>query len=443
MRIAASCNDLVPGTSSGGLPTARSGEDTCNDPYRRRLAEDYDKVSPMETNNHEGGSPGRASQILLQMMSQMSEQMQALRAEREADREETRADREETRVHIRALQSAIATPTQTPQPAPQPDIIRPELRRSHSPENIITKRKPTLPDPPKFDGTRRKFRPWYLEMRAKLTLDSGVFTNDQERFAYVYARLEGTAQNMAAAYFEQGAISNTQSASQFLDYLNRRYGDPNAKARAQDRLRSLRQRPDESFATFLPKFEKELADSGGGSWNDEVQINYLDGALNSQFRDKLISVTGIPTDFNSYTELLLTISSRMDSQRHQDRYPNPTREKYKREPYHYKPDQEHYHKHADSDNMDWEPTKVSKSTSQRNNGQSHQRRSAPECYACGRLGHIARYCKNPNRDRREPKPETRVARSKPREESEKKVYVDRQCDPDSPQESNSDESGNE
>ncbi|XP_044724102.1 reverse transcriptase (RNA-dependent DNA polymerase) domain-containing protein [Hirsutella rhossiliensis] len=48
----------------------------------------------------------------------------------------------------------------------------------------------------------------------------------------------------------------------FLDYLNRRYGDPNAKARALDRLRSLKQKPDESFASFFPKFEKELADSG-------------------------------------------------------------------------------------------------------------------------------------------------------------------------------------
>ncbi|CEJ95269.1 hypothetical protein VHEMI10758 [[Torrubiella] hemipterigena] len=163
-------------------------------------------------------------------------------------------------------------------------------------------------------------------MRAKLTLDYAVFINDQERFVYVYARLEGTAQNMAAAYFEQGVISQTQTADQFLDYLNRRYGDPNAKARAQDRLRSLRQKPDESFATFLPKFEKELADSGGGSWNNEVQINYLEGALNNRLRDKLISVIGIPTDFNSYTELLLTISSRMDSQRQQYHYyPNQPR----------------------------------------------------------------------------------------------------------------------
>ncbi|KAM4061948.1 reverse transcriptase (RNA-dependent DNA polymerase) [Hirsutella rhossiliensis] len=85
----------------------------------------------------------------------------------------------------------------------------------------------------------------------------------------------------------------------FLDYLNRRYGDPNAKARALDRLRSLKQKPDESFASFFPKFEKELADSGGGEWADVVQINYLEGAINNRLKSSLVSaIASISTNDN-------------------------------------------------------------------------------------------------------------------------------------------------
>lgn len=89
---------------------------------------------------------------------------------------------------------------------------------------------------------------------------------------------------MAAAYHEQGGADGARSPEHCLDYLNWRYGDPNAKSRAMERLRASKQKPNESFATFFPKFEKELADSGGGAWDDAVQINYLEGArLSSTF----------------------------------------------------------------------------------------------------------------------------------------------------------------
>ncbi|KAJ6437064.1 hypothetical protein O9K51_10361 [Purpureocillium lavendulum] len=307
----------------------------------------------MEANNQDEGSPGRTTQMLMQMMIQMSEQLQNMQANQQTLRAEREADRDEMRTQIRNMQSAIATPTTTPQPQPPaPRVAGPEPRRSSSPENAPAKKKPTLPNPPKFDGTRRNFRPWYLEMRAKLLHDCGTFRNDQERFAYIYARLEGTAQNMAAAYFEQGGSNNSQSPDQFLDYLNRRYGDPNAKARALDRLRALRQRHDESFATFFPKFEKELADSGGGSWVDAVQINYLEGALNGKLKDRLISVPNLPTDFNSYAELLLTIGSRLDSRDYQARQErrNPTPTNQEAQP-------DRTARRESPDRMDWEATK--------------------------------------------------------------------------------------
>lgn len=69
---------------------------------------------------------------------------------------------------------------------------------------------------------------------------------------------------MASPYYAQGGADGVESSDQFMQYLETYYRDPNAEARALDRLHTIRQKENESFAIFLPKFEKELAEGGGG-----------------------------------------------------------------------------------------------------------------------------------------------------------------------------------
>ena len=61
-------------------------------------------------------------------------------------------------------------------------------------------------------------------------------------------------------------------------------------SRAINRLRTLRQGEKESFSTFLPHFEKELANSRLRDASDAVAISYLKGALNSQMSMALITM---------------------------------------------------------------------------------------------------------------------------------------------------------
>ena len=49
------------------------------------------------------------------------------------------------------------------------------------------------------------------------------------------------------------------------------------------RLESLRQKDKESSPSFLSRFEKELAESGGAVWANPVQINNLDHDLNDEW----------------------------------------------------------------------------------------------------------------------------------------------------------------
>lgn len=224
---------------------------------------------------------------------------------------------------------------------------------------------------------------------------------------------------MSAAYFKQGGSDGTQSPEHFLDYLNQRYSDPNAKGRALDRLRSLRQRPDESFATFFPKFEKELADSGGGSWDDAVQINYLEGAVNYKLRDRLINITAILTSFNQYAELLLTIGSWLDSRdyqaqsHHQKQRGTRNAANTPTNSHQEEPTRKEETSEAALDQMEWEPTEVGKAEIKKGSGKTKDK-SGFMCYYCGQPGHSAKHCEGKILDANQSQgqPQTRVARVK-------------------------------
>ncbi|KAM4064778.1 zinc knuckle domain-containing protein [Hirsutella rhossiliensis] len=168
----------------------------------------------------------------------------------------------------------------------------------------------------------------------------------------------------------------------FLDYLNRRYGDPNAKARALDRLRSLKQKPDESFASFFPKFEKELADSGGGEWADVVQINYLEGAINNRLKSSLVSaIASISTNDNKAAsrgqERSMVVYPNRSSP---DKAPSPGSPTTSSPP--------------SDDQMDWEPVKANRLINGRRAPEEKQFVPLEErkCYECGKLGHLAAKC---------------------------------------------------
>ncbi|KAM4061314.1 Pol [Hirsutella rhossiliensis] len=268
-------------------------------------------------------------------------------------------------------------------------------------KNPIKEVKPTLPDPPKFDGTRK----------------TSAFDNKEALFAYVYSRLAEQPRTWPLLITNR-AVSMVLAPDLFLDYLNRRYGDPNAKARALDRLRSLKQKPDESFASFFPKFEKELADSGGGEWADVVQINYLEGAINNRLKSSLVSAVSLPKDFNSYAELLLTIGSRLDSlnfhQRQQGREQR-SRKEYGRlsEPLESRqkppsPGSPTTSSPPSDDQMDWEPVKANRLINGRRAPEEKQFVPLEErkCYECGKLGHLAAKC--PGKERRQQRVKVRV-----------------------------------
>ncbi|KAM4055021.1 hypothetical protein HRG_010197 [Hirsutella rhossiliensis] len=167
----------------------------------------------------------------MQMMSQMAEQLQSLRADRDADRDATREQ-------IQLLQDSLTTSRPTPLGTESESRAEPLHEPNRLVDTSLRKTRPTLPDPPRFEGVRSKFRAWLSEMKNKLRVDGRVIGNKADQFAYIYARLGGAPQQMTIAYVEAGGRGGDSDPDQYLQYLEECYGDPNARTRALDKLRS-------------------------------------------------------------------------------------------------------------------------------------------------------------------------------------------------------------
>jgi Retrotransposon gag protein len=147
-------------------------------------------------------------------------------------------------------------------------------------------------------------------MEAKLKKDKLAIGDPTDHFAYIEACLGDTAAKMALAYVERARETNSEDPDQFITYLDNIYGDVNAKERANNRLNTMSQGK-ETFATFLPKFERTLAEAGGSEWTDEVKINTLKRMLNQELRKSLVFMPTHPEEYNEFVKTLQTLASRL------------------------------------------------------------------------------------------------------------------------------------
>ena len=111
-----------------------------------------------------------------------------------------------------------------------------------------------LPDISKFDGSQKGYPMWKVEADNKLRIDGAVIGTFQDQAAYLFSRMETKAQLMVVSFYQNQPGCH---AATFVSHLDSVHIDPNAVARALNRLQAMKQGR-ESFARFLPKFEKSL-----------------------------------------------------------------------------------------------------------------------------------------------------------------------------------------
>ncbi|KAK4119597.1 hypothetical protein N657DRAFT_249636 [Parathielavia appendiculata] len=116
-----------------------------------------------------------------QMMAQLRDQIDNLRTEQANEREAMGLQIKALQNHIAAMQNTSVDTPPAATPTPQPSASAPP-----APASTQTKKKPTLPDPPRFDGVRRnapipkhmsrgqpqsslRLKIWWIQSRTHLT----------------------------------------------------------------------------------------------------------------------------------------------------------------------------------------------------------------------------------------------------------------------------------
>ena len=182
----------------------------------------------------------------------------------------------------------------TGQGAQQLGLIAPALRKR-------------LPDILKFDGSRKGYPIWKVEVDNKLRIDRAVIGTPQDQATYLFSRMEAKAQLMVVSFKQNQPGCDVAN---FVRHLDSVYIDPNAAARALNRLQAMKQGR-ESFTTFLFKFEKELGESQLTMVLDMVKIGYLCGALNTEMQRTMIGPVTY-TDYGRFVQALLAVGSQLD-----------------------------------------------------------------------------------------------------------------------------------
>jgi hypothetical protein len=246
-------------------------------------------------------------------------------------------------------------------------------------------RKEKLPQLSEFDGTRSKYDGWEIEARNKIKTDGKAMGSEMDQLRYIFARLRSNARNMCLAFVRAKEEDESGSGAQLLDYLACTYSDPNRQKKALNNIYSIKQKTNESFARFLPRFETELANAGALSFNDTIKISLLENAVSQSMQERLVSVYPVPTEYNAFTSLLQTIGSRLDALQ------TPWKER----------SQTRSTQDTNADKMDWEPTRTLAAQPLANTNRRakwvsmeeiQRRRSNRLCIRCGASGHMISSC---------------------------------------------------
>ena len=170
----------------------------------------------------------------------------------------------------------------------------------------------------KFDGSRKGYPMWKVEVDNKLQIDGAVIGTPQDEAAYLFSRMEAKAQLMVVSFYQNQPGCD---AATFVRHLDSVYINPNVAARTLNRLQAMKQGR-ESFATFLPKFEKELGESQLTMVPNMVKIGYLRGALYTEMQHAMIGPVTY-TDYSGFVQALLVVGSQLDCLQYQKGWTAP------------------------------------------------------------------------------------------------------------------------
>ena len=215
---------------------------------------------------------------------------------------------------------------------------------------------------------------WKVEADNKLRIDGAVIGTPQDQATYLFSRMKAKAQLMVVSFYQNQPSCDVAT---FIRHLDSVYIDPNVAAHALNRLQAMKQGR-ESFATFLPKFEKELGESQLTMVPDMIKIRYLRGVLNTEIQRAMIGPVTY-TDNGGFVQAWLAVGSQLDCLQYQKGRTAPITTPSRVWP--------------DGDEIDWTPTVQKVKLHKCLTADEQQKcRQEGRCFNCLKRGHRANDC---------------------------------------------------
>jgi hypothetical protein len=171
-----------------------------------------------------------------------------------------------------------------------------------SPASVAKSEK--LPDPPIFYGDQREIRGWMADMNMKLLVNADRYPSLQSQLAYVVSRTGRNAKNQLLPYVKAGVIKFA-SLEDCFSVLNLAFDDPDRKATALRKLRTLKQ-GNKPFNEYLTEFQQYIAEV---DYNDESKKNTLMGGISDELQDLLVTQDE-PLTYSAAVTLLQKLDSK-------------------------------------------------------------------------------------------------------------------------------------
>jgi len=278
--------------------------------------------------------------------------------------------------------------------------------------------KKRLPDPERFDGERANYPGWKYECEGKLEYDSHLYPTEDAKKRYILSRTKEKANQVLLPWILENQLS---AVEELWEHLDTQFLDVHRQKRALNKLRHLKQGR-RLVRDYVSEFNQLRVESGQEFSKSVLREMFSEG-LSIELQ-RLMLRTPKHISFKEYTEEAIEISDDLYrinlNSRSQERTSQHTHglshPKSTRTP-------------SPPERMDWEPTKV---------GRSGTRDFKPnpdqiECYACGKKGHVAKYCRRSTKSKG-----TKVSRA-----AQKELSSGCKCHPKNKDGDESDDSGKE
>jgi hypothetical protein len=255
--------------------------------------------------------------------------------------------------------------------------------------------RPRFPDPEPFDGTRSLYPVFKQKARAKINIDGAIYGSEAGQVDYLFNRLTGPAAKCVLPWLNAGSATK-MTLDTFWNFMDSRFSDPQAKAKALDRLQSMKQKGSEDVRDYLARFESELLESEV-IMDNAVKISTFTRGLRTQVQRDIAMIDNT-TSFETFCHQVIRIQ---DAHRRIN-FLNKGSTAFHVGTASAK---------QDSTAMDWEPTRANTARSapqnQRSGSQDNQtqrrakwvtrevieqRKSNRLCIRCGASGHMINSC---------------------------------------------------